>query len=226
MGIMIPEWDYSHAKSKGKNIFFLRDTNHASEEVAAVLLDELDRLVNQHFFPVLFSEGFEGLSLQISLEYGSEEELKKLLLERQGRWLAQEVFAYRHREEINSGQFLLYGVDSDSLIEEQKKDGHRILELYEKQNRGESLTPMEIQECRWRMNVNGRRISEQRSAYSVEKIEELMKSVDTAGLVYGNGHFPEIAAGLEKAEIGYVSFFPGEAEVDREKIIDYVRRFK
>ncbi len=220
---MIPDWDYSHAKSKGKNIFFLRDTNHTSEEVGATILGELNRLVNQHFFSVLFSEGFEGLFLPCYDGY-SEEELKKSLLEQQGRWLPQEVFAYRHREKINTGQFLIYGVDSNSLIEEQKKDVHRVIELNEKLARGESLTSAERQERWWRKNVNCNRISDLRSAYSVEKMGELMRSVDTAGLVYGNGHFPEIAAGLEKLNIGYVSFFPGEAEFDLEKGKEYVRK--
>ncbi len=121
-------------------------------------------------------------------------------------------------------QSSLYGVDSDALIEEQKKDFCRLIDLTQKRARGEGLTSAEIQEIWWRKNVNCNRISALRSANSVEKMEELMRSVDTAGLVYGNGHFPEIAAGLEKLNIGYVSFFPGEVEFDLEKGREYVRK--
>ncbi len=102
---MMPEWDYSHAKSKGKNIFFLRDTNHTSEEVGATILGELDRLVDQHFFSVLFIEGFEGKYLPDFRNFTSEEGLKTVLLERRGRWSSTEVFSYRHQKEINTEQF-------------------------------------------------------------------------------------------------------------------------
>ncbi len=223
---MIPEWDYSHAKSNGKNIFFLRDTNHISEEVQESILGELDRLVDQHFFSTLFLEGSEGLRLPRFESYSSEEELKKSLQERYARWSPVQVFAYRHQIALNLGQVSIYGVDSDSLIEEQGRDFHRIIELTERVARGEGLTSAEIEESWWRMNVNSRRLTDERSAYSVAKMGELMKSVDTAGLVYGNGHFQGIVAGLEKLNIGYVSFFPGEAEFDPEKVKDYVRRFK
>lgn len=222
---MIPEWDYSHAKQKGKNIFFLRDTDHTSEEVQESILGELDRLVDQHFFSTLFIEGFEGLCLPRFDGYSSEEELKRSLQERYARWSPVQLFAYRHQTALNLGQVSIYGVDNITLVEEHQKNFQRVLELCDKVARGESLTQAETEERRWRKDVNHKIISEKRNIFSVCRIVELMRSVDTAGLVYGNGHFPGIVAGLDKLNIGYVSFFPGEVEFDPEKAKDYVRRF-
>ncbi len=221
---MMPEWDYSHAKSKGKNIFFLRDTNHTSDEVQESILGELERLVGQHFFSTLFTEGFEGVYRPCLVNCPSEEELKRALRERQGRLSPISIFAYRHQAALNLGHPSIYGVDSISLIDEQARDLQRVFELRDKIVRGEGLTPKEIVEYRWRNDVNQKRISDERSTFSVAKVAELMRSVDTAGLIYGNGHFPLMAAGLEKAGIGYVSYFPGDVDVDPERMRDYVRK--
>ncbi len=221
---MISEWDYSHAQPKGKNVFFLRDSNHVSEEVQEHILGELDRLVDQHFFSVLFSEGLEGKYSPDFRRVTTEERLKTLLVERCGRWSPMQVFAYRHQEIIRSGNFSLYGVDSEALLDEQIKSVHRNLELCDKLKREGSLSPAEIQEFRWHKNVNAKRIAAERSAYSVKKIEELMRDFDTAGLIYGNGHFPEMAAGFETINIGYISYFPGEPEFDLRRSEEYIRK--
>ncbi len=219
-------WDYSHLKQDGRNILFFLDTSHVNPNIQERIFKEVSKHLDERKFDTVFIEGAEG---PVSLDFtdlGSERDLIRATLQNEGRTpSAYELLAYRLDSRIKEGSLLLYGAESDLLLEEQTV----LLSLA-----GKVADRLDSGKARASDSAMFRRLYKQARAYDalrsfdvVKNIHEQMNSrgIVSAGLIFGKAHYKEITRGLDYLGIGYSSFFPGNPRDSEKAMLDYSLRF-
>ncbi len=223
---MLPRmWDYSHTNPKGKNVFIFADTSHISEDIHNTLLDELEVMTSRGFFSTIYCEGSQGEYIsQFPTSY-TESDLKSALKRERGKWGCIELFSHRHRKKILDGKLIVLGVDNESILCEQLRRAKRIIELGDKNTVG-VLTKEECLELDYLLGPGFDNFTHARSGSSVESILKDMteRTIQTAGLVYGNSHLELMMQLLKEKGIGYASYFPGQTERSAEQGRKYIER--
>ncbi|VVB77611.1 Uncharacterised protein [uncultured archaeon] len=204
-------WNYDHVNKEGKNVFIFRDTCHKNPDIQTKILDESCRLMFGNYFKVMFSEGFEGHSPMIFYDPSNNG----------NKWNASEVLSYR----FNSSERFVFGVEQKELLEKHLGIIRRKVILGKKQLEG-SITLPEYSEL-FGLQYLFDEVSKERSYCAVEAISTYMRflNLDTAGLVYGDGHFEEITDKLKTKGIGYSYFYPGAVELTPEEAFEYSLQF-
>ena len=217
-------WNYKNWVNNGRNIYVFRDTIHSSQEIQDIIYNEATDKINSSQFDVLFIEGSEG---KIKALNGSRSVCKKAMLNKKSPEY-ERVFKYMSgaaaklyldmMNRINNNTFSIYGVDSYELIREQIKELNKLAQM----DFGlETIDPSDLIDD---INDNMDYIVEERSAYAVDSINKYMKElgINSAGLIFGNGHINDITEGFKKNGIGYASFYPGRSIPSADEFMLYI----
>lgn len=159
-------------------------------------------------------------------EFNSEQDLRRVTLKNEGRTpSAYELLAYHLDSKINDGFIILYGADSDVLLEEQIV----LLGLAGKvADRLDSGKAKASDSSRFDLLYQqAQAYNVLRSLHVVKTISEQMCSrrINSAGLIMGTAHYREVVQGLDLLGIGHASFFPGKPRDSDKALLDYSLRF-
>lgn len=218
-------WNYENAKTEGKNLFIFRDTSHLITDVQEKILTELDLAINRGFFHLLFIEGCAG-NFQLEYDLGiTESDIKRVISQRRGKYSAVQVLSYRLQEAKNRS-VIIHGVDNRRSLDEQISNAQRAAVLTRKLNSG-TLTQLEAIEMD---NIISRDevLTNDRTIDAVKTMTKVMDEwrVNTAGVVFGEGHYNLLADELKKQKIGYVSYYPGKQSSKVEDIVNYATKMR
>ena len=219
-------WNYKNAKPNGKNLFIFRDTCHVDSAIQDSLLRGLELAINRGFFHLLFSEGHTG-NMQLRYDSGmSELDVKKVLSQKTGRYAsAVEILSYRLQETKNNTA-IIWGVESREHFKEQIASIKKIEALIKKHTAG-IISPLEGMELD-QLILNDGIISNNRTIHAAKNAFELMNEwkVDTAGIIFGEGHYELLTVELKKQGTGYISYFPGKQPAKIEDALNYIAKLR
>lgn len=214
-------WDYGQANSNGKTVFIFRDTGHIIPEIQEKILAESYRLIQNNYFNALFTEGVNGLYVPEFNDFKSENDLKQRLQQTRGKWGATEILAYKLKKQLDEGSFRIFGLENKDLLQRQKNAARRVGQLAVKIKKKQETYEEGLEFDRELQLFNS--FTDERTQTAVELIGRQMQrsSVNTAGLIFGDGHYKEMVDLLAKKGIGYVSFYPGKPAISQESGLEY-----
>lgn len=196
-------WNYENLVLGGRNIYIFRDTNHYSQSVREQLFEEMDLMV-ENGLNLIFCEGGYGHFIP-DYKYLESKKNKSVL----GR------LSCKRRKEIDSGKLVIYGIDNENSLAEQKKLLRELSQLEETVD----YDHPKIKSIQNELEL----LSGSREVFCAMMIDGItdMRKIKKAGLIFGDGHYTEIYKMLRTLGIGYASYFPGESEPTEEEIKEF-----
>jgi hypothetical protein len=199
-------WNYENLILTGKNLFIYRDTNHINQTVQDTLLQNIEDKIGKEF-KVIFSEGFEGPLFEELEQY--RECVSEILDQKPIKGLnltAIERLAYKESNNL----LKIYGADNEVLLKEHKIALQNRFQSYEEDDITAILLYNQIQLD----------ISKERSRFAVNYVINSMTELNlkSSALIFGEGHYTEIANQLNLKGVGYASFLPEVKVLSQEEI--------
>jgi hypothetical protein len=210
-------WDYSNFKENEKNVYFLRETNHASDLIFRKLLDESYSMLERGVFDVFLSEGWfgefrgevniEGVSKE---EYFGKENLVKTYLESvKGKCDVSDLLFCR--AEFSDFSYIVKGIDDEKLLQKSVDLLREFADCISSEDKLKNSVE-------WMDGFNSRLLNliDLRSDAAVKNSLVYLREHDSVGVEFGDRHYERMLDGYLRNGIGVVSYFPGEGDTTIE----------
>ena len=213
-------WNDDNLKGNWRNVFIFRDTDHEDKKIQRILTKEIWGLYKKNVFQTLFIEGQNGLFSIKGVNFLGDLFYQGGTLE---NIVAKNNFFIN---KIKRNKIELIGIDNYELIDQHEKNLKSAIYLYKKILRKKQLSSQE-KESLIGLKKKNLFFSDQRTKMAVKEIDKQMRDFDlqSAGVLFGEGHYSKMIEELEKRKIGYASFYPPlTPHLTLEREIKYIQR--